>query len=663
MTELPPAVLPSYLDPTGTLIHSSAAALDGVRGALGDTGSGPEHRFDVVVAWDGELPALPAGARIVLESGVDHPSVRVPTPLGYHTLLLGDRPIGTVIAAPQYAPVSAPGRWGVFLPLYSLRRNEHTSLATYTDLDSLFDWLHWRGGDTLLTLPLLPMYLDEPADWSPYSPVTRRMWNELYVDLDAAGAPPRSAEECPQPLDGLLDYPLLQRIHAARLDAMAEAWWPSPELQRYVAEHPLLQEYAAYRGAQARLGRNWRTWSTAPGTAPASRDIDVRVQRRHLVGSWLADRQLGAVAAAAARRGQCLALDVALGAHGDGFDVWREHDLFVAGVSVGAPPDPVFVGGQDWGFPPVHPARSRATGHRYFRETIRHHLRFAKLLRLDHVMGLARQWWVPHGLTATDGAYVSYPLEELLAVVCLEATLAGAMVVGENLGIVPPAVNDGLADHHLLGIYVAADVLATYGTDRMVRSSRHEVAMLTTHDGVPFAGWWEGVDVERAHRHGLIDDATRQRRLTRRVDERQRVVDRMVAEGRLHQPDNLGATMVAVAEDLADQEAWVAIFNLEDFWLETRPQNTPGTFQEEPNWRRTAQLTLDHLYHDGGIAETCRRIAEARRAHADPVADPAAHDAPHPAAHEGTPAAAHEETHPAADGGAAGAAAAGAADH
>ncbi|MEI2704446.1 MAG: 4-alpha-glucanotransferase [Ilumatobacteraceae bacterium] len=606
----PAPILTSYLDAKAKRIRATPAALEGVRAALGDAGQGRDRALDVVVAWDGVLPALPKAVSVVLESGVEHPDNRAAVPLGYHTLTRSGQAIGTVIAAPRFAPAARPGRWGVFLPLYALRHHHDTSLANYHDLGALFEWLHWRGGDTLLTLPLLPMYLDEPADWSPYSPVSRRMWNELYVNLEAEGAPP--ATEAPLPVDDLLDYPVLHRLHTARLDALAEIRWHDAALQRFVSEHPLVAKYAAYRGAQARLGRNWRTWKTAPGTLPSARDVDPVVQRRHLVGSWLATRQLTEVADAAAGRGQSLALDVALGAHGDGFDVWNEGDLFVPGVSVGAPPDPVFVGGQDWGFPPVHPARSRATGHRYFRETIRHHLRFATLLRLDHVMGLARQWWVPHGHAATDGAYVSYPLDEMLAITCLEAALAGAVVVGENLGIVPPAVNQGLADHHLLGIHVAGDVLGAYGTKRSIRSTRHEVAMLTTHDGVPFAGWWNGLDVERAFRHGLIDEVTRERRLTRRVDERAGVVGQMAGEGRLHDPTSLGATMVAVAEDLAAQDATIAIFNLEDFWLEDRPQNTPGTFQEEPNWRRTAALTLDDLHHDAGIDETCRRIRTAR---------------------------------------------------
>ena len=633
------ALITQYTDPRGRRIRSTHDAVQRVTDALGDDGLGRDHALDVVVAWDGQLPKLPTSVGIVLESGVDHPDHATRVPLGYHTLVRRGTAIGTLIAAPRLAPAAAPGGWGVFLPLYALRADRHTALATYRDLGGLFDWLHDQRGDTLLTLPLLPMYLDDPADWSPYSPVSRRMWNELYLDLgDVPGQPVPDEPVADEP--GYLDYPALHRAHAARLDQVAEGLWHDPHLQRFVADHPLVAKYAAYRGAQARLGRNWRSWSTSPGTLPGLRDIDPVVRRRHLVGAWLCQQQLGGVADAALRRGQQLALDVAIGAHPDGFDVWNEGDLFVAGVSVGAPPDPVFAGGQDWGFPPVHPARSRATGHRYFRETLRHHLRYAKLLRLDHVMGLFRQWWVPQGLPATDGVYVRYPLDELLAVTCLEAHLAGAVVVGENLGIVPPEVNAGLAEHHLLGIYVAADVLHLYGTPQRPLSAPNEVAMLSTHDGVPFYGWWQAVDVERAHRHGLIDDATRDRRLTRRLTERQRVTDQMVAEGRQHDPGSVGATMVAVVEDLAAQDAAITIFNLEDFWLESRPQNTPGTFQEEPNWRRTAVMTLDEIRHDAGLADTCRRIRDARaysawRASQRPDDTTWAHDGAHAGAHEG----------------------------
>ena len=592
-------ILTSYRTARGEVIDASADALSGVLDALG------EFRADelaTVVAWDGELPALPGGAWV----HVDGPRTEGTVPLGYHPVFRGNDLVGTVVAAPRLTPAAPRGRWGVFAPLFAVREHADSPMATYTQLGQLFEWLDRAGGDTLLTLPLLPLFLDEPADWSPYAPVTRLMWNELYVDLDEYGFGP--GDDAPRPRDRLLDYPAIAAEQTTRLDSVAALDGHDVELDAFVAENPLAQTYAAFRAAQAVHGRNWRAWPTET----ACPDGDPVVEQRHLIGQMLADRQLSAIAARAAERGQWLALDIALGTHADGFDTWLHRTLFVDSASVGAPPDEVFRGGQDWGFPPVHPQRSRLFGHRYFAETLRHHLRFAKLLRLDHVMGLARQWWVPHGLKATDGAYVTFPLEELFAVVCLEAAQAGAVIVGENLGIVPPEITNGLAEHRMLGIHVVTDHLPSFGTGDVERSTEHDVVMVSTHDGVPFASWWKGGDITRAREQGLLSDEAAAADLAEREQVRQRVTDQLVADGRLHEPGNVGATMVAVVEETASQPAPVAIFNLEDFWLEDQPQNTPGTWQEVPNWRRTFALSLDELNADPGIAETCRRIRTAR---------------------------------------------------
>ncbi len=593
----PDLVLRSWVDVSGETVDVDPAIVDQVLHALGDVTT---HPLDVVVAWDGVVP-------IAAQPYVPHPG---PLPLGYHELRDGDRVVGTVISAPRLAPMVPPGQWGVFLPLYALRTHRTDGIACYGELQGLFDWLHDHGGEVVLTLPLLPTYLDEPPDWSPYSPVTRRMWSELYVDLDAAGAP-HDAEPGPVPLDGLLDYPAIHARHAARLDAVAERLVDHPELHEWVAANPLAGTYARFRGAQAVLGRDFRTWTMPDRDALAA--ADPVITRRHLVGSWLADRQLADVAAAARARGQLLALDVALGAHPHGFDTWHEGDLFVEGMSVGAPPDPIFMGGQNWGFPPVHPSRSRATGHRYIRETFRHHVRHAGLLRLDHVMGLARQWWVPDGASPSEGAYVRYPLEELLAVACLEAHLAGAYIVGENLGTVPPEVNQGLLDHGLLGIHVALDDLPTWGTEHMVRAERLTMSMSSTHDTVPLASFWFGGDLHRSHRLGLISDERLAAQLDDRVAARARIVDQLVRDHRLSRHDAPLADIVSgIVDELASHPAAVVTINLEDFWLEERPQNVPGTFQEEPNWRRVAGRTLEDFAADPETSAMADRVDRAR---------------------------------------------------
>lgn len=603
-------IMTSYYANDGSERHASADTLTRILEALGGDHDDP---LAVVVAWDGHLPELPDGSAIILESGVVNTDD--PLPLGYHALVVDDQVRGTVIAAPRLAPAARPGQWGVLMPLYALRIDDDSPLATYPDLGRLFRWLDARQGDIVLTLPLLPTFLDQPgADWSPYSPVSRRMWSELYVDLDHFDLPRADAP----PTGEYLDYPAIYARRIERLDRVAEQLWPTPQVQQWAADHPLVTRYASFRGAQAVHGRNWRAWPTPQGELPEQ--LDHTVERRHIVAAYLADQQLAAVVSDADASGQSLALDIAIGTHSDGFDVWDLGDLFVNGMSVGAPPDPVFVGGQDWGFPPVHPARSRTTAHRYFRDTIRHHLTHASVLRLDHVMGLMRQWWVPHGNRPTDGAYVRYPLHELLAVVCLEAALAGAVIAGENLGLVPPEINAALDEHQLMGIFVHQDIIPTYGRDDRQRPKRSDMAMLTTHDGVPFAGYWDAADIKRQFKHDLIDADQLARGEAERIEAQHRFIFALRDTGLLRGDawvDDLPEILRAAAVELAGQDADIVIYPLEDLWLETRPQNTPGTFQEEPNWRRTATVTLTELTHDQFANETLAAIAEARAAVAE----------------------------------------------
>jgi 4-alpha-glucanotransferase len=607
-------VLCSYTDVDGRTVQVDRQVVQHVVDVLGDPRDQPAH--EVVVAWDGQLVERFDGSErdtmVVVDDEGRHLPIDRPLPLGYHRLLRNDEVVGTVISAPSQAPAAPRWQWGTFLPLHALRTAATDGIAHYSELHDVFDWLHHHGGTVHLTLPLLPTYLDAPADWSPYSPVTRRAWSELYVDLrELDPGPWHDDEPVPQPVDGLLDYPALHHQHTARLDRVARRMADDPALANWLLDHPLATTYARFRGAQAVLGRNFRTWTLGREAALAA--ADPVVTRRHLVGGWLADRQLASVADRARSRGQMLGLDLALGTHADGFDVWHEADLYVAGVSVGAPPDPIFFGGQDWGFPPAHPARSRATGHRYLRDTLRHHLQHAGILRIDHVMGMARQWWVPAGHDATHGTYVRYPLDELLAVACLEAHLAGAVLVGENLGTVPPEVDQGMADHGLLGIRVGLDALRAFGTSGRRAAPPGTLATLSTHDSVPFASFWHGGDIERAHAMGLVDDHDADQQQRVRGDERQRVVETLVADRRLASHDaGLRDIMSAVVDDLGSQPADIVVINMEDLWLETRAQNCPGTFQEQPNWRRVADRTLESVAADISVSAVVDRLRQAR---------------------------------------------------
>ncbi|MBW3555031.1 MAG: 4-alpha-glucanotransferase, partial [Gemmatimonadetes bacterium] len=389
-------------------------------------------------------------------------------PEGYHDLSVECAPgrwDALLIVAPRRAvgwdAIADRPAWGVFAPLYSLHE-EHRPSPDYDLLDRLAERTARKGGAVVGTLPVLAAFLDRPCEPSPYVPASRLFWNELYVDpARAPGAEDLPADErWTVPAGGDPRWLDARRLMAGKrpaLEALSRRFFagdPEADLAAFHARNPRAEDYARFRALTERSG----TWGQWPDRLRArdvrESDYDPEVARYHLYVQWLAEAQLQAATQRAADRGVSLYLDLPVGVHPDGYDVWRERALFARGASAGAPPDPLASQGQDWGFPPFHPEAARLDGHRYFVACIRKHLRFAKVLRIDHVMQLHRMFWVPAG-DAANGVYVRYPAEELYAVLCLESRRAGAVIVGEDLGTVPAAVRTGMKRHGLYGMYVA----------------------------------------------------------------------------------------------------------------------------------------------------------------------------------------------------------------
>jgi len=285
--------------------------------------------------------------------------------------------------------------------------------------------------------------------------------------------------------------------------------------------------------------------------------------------------------------GVSLYLDVPLGTHRDGYDAWRRQHLFALRASGGSPPDPVFTRGQDWGFAPLHPDRSRAEGHAHLRAYLRHHLELADLLRLDHVMGLHRLYWVPQGMPASAGAYVRYPAEEFYAILSLESHRHRAVIVGENLGTVPPEVERGLARHGVLGMFVAQYEFRAPPRRPLRPVPARVLASVNTHDMPPFHAWWQGLDLKDRRELGLLDPTQERRARRERGRIRRGLTKGLPTQGAL--ADNeppVGQVLDRLLTRLASSRARFLLVNLEDLWLETESQNVPGTGPERSNWRR-----------------------------------------------------------------------------
>jgi 4-alpha-glucanotransferase len=572
---------------------------------------GSEERWDVSAAGD-------------VSSGVR----RLPRlPHGYHRLLVeagATAAEATVISAPRRCWPPEPletseGRpWGIFAPLYALRSDRNWGAGDLADLGELGKWVAERGGSVVATLPLLASFLDDPFEPAPYRPVSRLFWNEFYLAVEQVEEWDRCADARAlwsaadtQALvrrlraEPLVDYRAVMRLKRQVLEKLAGSFFSNPGSGRreafacYLREHPLAVEYASFRARQE--------GQLAEAAATAA-------SKYHLYCQWQMEEQLTRLSG--------LFLDLPLGCHPQGFDPWRWPGLFAGGMSVGAPPDDFFAHGQDWTFSPFHPERIRENGHRYLVRCVRHHMRHARYLRIDHVMALHRLFWIPEGMEAADGVYVNYPAEEQYALLCLESQRNRTVVVGEDLGTVPPEVRPAMKRHGLLRTWVFQSELRPRAEETVPPVPADAVVTLNTHDMFPFAGFLQGDDIEARVETGQLDRVAARRacaarrRLVKRLGaflaqsdagkktsskslpasvdlvtivSAVRVRDRGTSSNR----DASAELMHLILSYLACSPVALVLVNLEDLLLETQPQNIPGTGAQWLNWRRKAKSSLE----------------------------------------------------------------------
>jgi 4-alpha-glucanotransferase len=382
-----------------------------------------------------------------------------------------------------------------------------------------------------------------------------------------------------------VDYKKISLAKRRILEILARSFFNGTNAQRqqdynrFIKDNPEVREYARFRAHTDRERRGWHDWKYSLS------DSDLDGEHYHLYVQWLIQSQLRQVASHSDTIDCFLYLDLPLGLHWNSFDTWKYPQLFVRGMSGGAPPDPVFTTGQNWSFQPLHPQAIREDGYRYVIAYIRNHFRFARLLRIDHVMGLHRLYWIPEGLTGERGIYVRYPAEEMYAILSLESHRAGAGVVGENLGVVPAEVNRSMATHDVRQLYVAQyETAVGSGGGALRNPPAGSVASLNTHDMFPFRAFIEGKDIDKRLQLGFITakEALRERRERRQVRKVfQKTFGKDVLEGCIR--------------FLERSKASIVLHNLEDLWGETRPQNIPSTTSEHANWRRRMRYSMERL--------------------------------------------------------------------
>ncbi|MFF7893773.1 4-alpha-glucanotransferase [Streptomyces sp. NPDC007907] len=582
-----------------------------------------------VVGWGGGPPAaltaLPAGTRLRIdteqgESRTDADGL----PPGVHRLTAtapdGRTATAHLIAAPPRLP-APPGRsYGLLVQLYSLLSRRSWGMGDLADLAELAGWAgRSLGAGFIQVNPLHAAVPGTPTDPSPYRPSSRRFPDPVHLRVE--DVPEAAYVEDPGRLRDLLDRSARLREAVLRQGALIDrdaVWELKREALELLGEVPLgpgrraaycdflagqgqaLEDHATWCALAEVHGSDWHRWPAglrdprSAETAQARNGLMDRVDFWSRL-AWLTDTQLTAAQRAGREAGMPVGIvhDLAVGVHPGGADAWAQQEYFAAGMSVGAPPDAFNARGQDWGLPPWRPDRLAASGYAPFRELLRALFRYAGALRIDHVMGLFRLWWVPQGHPPTEGTYVRYDAEAMLAVLVLEASRAGALVIGEDLGTVEPGVREALRERGVLGTSVLWFERDWEGDGRPLspESWRSDcLATATTHDLPSTAARLTGEHVELRDSLGLLTRPLAEERAEAAADtgEWLSLLSRL---GLLRGTSGGGDTsseeaeIQAVHRFLLHTPARMIGVWLPDGVGDRRPQNLPGTWDQYPNWR------------------------------------------------------------------------------
>jgi len=555
-------------------------------------------------------------------------------PIGYHILNVeagGAAFSAKIISAPvkAFAGQDSERIWGVLIPLYSLYSKRNPGAGDFTDLADLYRWTDGLGGKIVGTLPLLSAFLDTPYDPSPYSPASKLFWNEFYIDPEKAPEFEKSTtarallDSARRDIEDLGAAPLVdyKRQMAAKrvvLEELTRTFFSRPVSERELfdrrrREDPSMEDYAGFRAFGERLQKPWREWPLPQrdGTIEPG-DFDERVKDYHLYVQWEAGRQVENLSKVAKSLGPGLYLDLPIGINPNSYDTWRHRDLYLEEVSVGAPPDIIFPLGQNWGFPPLHPEKIREDGYRYVTGYLRKIMSRAGVLRIDHVPGLHRLFWVPQGMDAAAGVYVRYDADEFYAIFSIESHRNRCTVLGENLGTVPDYVNLAMGRHSVFRMYVLQYELESDDPKVLKPAPANSVAGLNTHDMPPLAGFLEGADVADRVSAVILDEAKAPKELGKRKRVRERLENFLAKKGYLAGDRSERAVMEAAEQYLAEGPAKLLLVNLEDLWLEKLPQNLPAD-TKYPNWRRKARFGIEEFREMPEAVNILREIDRLRK--------------------------------------------------
>ncbi len=568
---------------------------------------------------------------------------------GYHKLEILD-PQGRKFAQALF--IVAPARcyqlqeecgekpmWGLAVQLYTLRSLRNWGIGDFRDLQALIVEAATRGADFIGVNPLHASQPGIPEHCSPYSPYSRHFLSMLYIAPDAVpefeGS--RAVRSLLQTGDFIARLRKLRMLDLVDYAGVADCKHRVLRLLfRELESNPGSDRWLEFSNYIREAGQRLKKYAVLSvidefglkdvGDLAAEHGREIRYQ---MYLQWIAQGQLAEVQRVAHSAGMRIGLyqDLAVGVQGAGVDARTDEDLYVRGMTIGAPPDAFSASGQDWGMPPMNPQVLRECAYRPFAELLRANMPRGGALRIDHVMALHRLWWIPVGARPADGAYVHYPLDDLMGIIALESHRRRCAVIGEDLGTVPDCVREAMERYGLYACKVFLFERNDQGDFRPPdKYPRRSLASLTTHDLPPLAGYWNEVDISLLDELGLLADAAVRDSLSR-----ERSVAREKILAALEKPDPsangdeqllLGAAEVPLAplhRLVANGNSFLMAVRPEEILGEELPVNLPGTHLEYPNWRRKMVIPVERLFSDTRFTDICYQIDQARRASHTPA--------------------------------------------
>jgi 4-alpha-glucanotransferase len=584
---------------------------------------------------------------------------------GYHQLNISFGSLQAscpLIYAPKtcYSPqeASVNKMWGYTAQLYSLRSNDNWGMGDFTDLFSLIEKSSEQQASAVGLNPLHPLYQNNPDHRSPYSPSSRCFLNPLYIDvtkipnfeLCASAQKKVNNKEFQQNIthakeSKLVDYLAVAKLKYEITELLFEDFYKyrtdtyqemSVEFTRFKQKHGSdLHDFATFDALYEYFNladENSYGWSDWPTSFQNQHSDDVSTFKiTHAARidyfcflQWIAHKQLSAVTQYAVDSSMAIGLylDLAVGCDGSGFDVWSNKEVYVAGASIGAPPDGMNPLGQNWGLTPINPAELQKQGYQPLVKALRSSMQYAGALRIDHILGLMRQYWVAPGMEANEGVYINFPWDDILRIIALESRRNNCVVIGEDLGNVPDGFSETIQNAGLLSFKVLFFERWESGLfKRPENFPVQSIVTIATHDTATLSGWWQGRDLEWRQQLNLYpnDEAGHADR-NARASEREKLISalddlKVIDMSKAPQQDpalmNIELS-IAVQKYLAQSPSHIQLIPIEDALEIAEQVNIPGTIDQHPNWLQKLPVALEDFLQENSVKQIAQAMNKVR---------------------------------------------------